>query len=57
MAMPAFASIGEIVYVTFDLSQAHLIDLANEVRVVQTEADSNPVPGQNARSDPDLRHS
>jgi ABC-type sugar transport system ATPase subunit len=29
IATPGFASIGEIVYVTFDLSQAHLIDPAN----------------------------
>jgi hypothetical protein len=33
MALPGFATIGEIVYVTFDLSQAHLIDPANGVVV------------------------
>src|SRR3984957_8710192 len=33
MAPPGFASIGEIVYVTFDLSRAHLIDPANGVVV------------------------
>ena len=32
MAVPGFASVGENVHVTFDLSQAHLIDPANGVR-------------------------